>query len=55
MSKYTLIHENDDGTKISVEGTQEGAYEMMEDFKAFLLAISFHPHTVEKIQYIDEN
>lgn len=42
-------------TKIQVESDSCGVSDILEDFKAFLLALSFSPETVERIEIGDKD
>lgn len=51
---YTFSLKQDNGFEVTVKTEERTIYELVEDFKSFLLGCTFSPELVEKIQYIDE-
>lgn len=51
---YTFEMTHEDGSFISFKGKAVVLEEIVEDFKSFLLGATFHPDTVNKIQYDQE-
>ena len=45
---YKVEHTSDDGTKVTVEFEAEHIMDIVENMKAFLLAVSFQPSTVSQ-------
>lgn len=46
MSKYTLTHVNDDGTKLTMEFEDVNAFNIVQNFVYFLQGVSFHEETI---------
>ncbi len=49
MTKYTFSNIEEDGTTVTIEGNKDQIDDVIEDFKAFLLACTFSPCLVEQL------